>query len=237
LTDLKVLPIDFSSLMVGIITVKTRGTLGASFFLIRKLGKNSLKKHKTKFFFMAEETKFFVKFFRVIRNKKVAEYVPSGATMLDIGCGSDYYLLREVSRKIRNGIGIDIAVRNRKENNITIRKAKISEKLLFKSGTFDVATMIAFIEHLDKPEKMISEVRRVLKKGGIIIITTPMGRAKPFWELLVNLGLTEEKTTEDHKQYFSPERIEGLLVKNGFDIDVSENFEFGMNYIAVGKKK
>src|SRR3989338_7080057 len=136
-----------------------------------------------------KKTKFFVKFFRVIRNKKVAEYVPSGAAMLDVGCGSDYYLLRAVKDKIKSGIGIDIAVNDRKDGNITIRRARVDEKLPFTSGTFDVATMIAFIEHLEKPEKVLSEVDRVLKKDGTIIITTPMGRAKPFWETLVKLGL------------------------------------------------
>ena len=184
-----------------------------------------------------KKTKFFVKFFRVIRNKKVAEYVPSGAAMLDVGCGSDYYLLRAVKDKIKSGIGIDIAVNDRKDGNITIRRARVDEKLPFKSGTFDVATMIAFIEHLEKPEKVLTEVRRVLKKNGTIIITTPMGRAKPFWETLVKLGLTEEKTTEDHKHYFTPKEIEKLLGKNGFSITVSENFEAGMNYIAVGRKR
>lgn len=187
---------------------------------------------------MAEDdVKFFVKFFRVIRNKRVAEHVPQGATMLDIGCGSDYYLLKEVKDKIKSGVGMDIVVKNRRHGNITIRKTKIDEKLPFKPNSFDVATMIAFIEHLDKPEKVLAEVRRVLKKDGKIIITTPMGRAKPFWETLVKLGLTEEKTTEDHKHYFTPKEIEGLLKRNGFAVDVSENFELGMNYIAVGRKK
>ncbi|MBI4174026.1 MAG: class I SAM-dependent methyltransferase [Candidatus Aenigmarchaeota archaeon] len=186
---------------------------------------------------MPRKTKFFVKFFRVVRNKKVAEHIPESAAMLDVGCGSDFYLLQSVGRKIRTGTGIDIAVRNLKKDNITIRKMKLDDRLPFKSGSFDVVTMIAFIEHLDKPKEMISEVRRVLRNGGRLIITTPMGRARPFWEALVKLGLTEEKTTEDHKHYFTPKEIESLLTKNGFKIIVSENFEAGMNYIAVGQKK
>lgn len=181
--------------------------------------------------------KFFVKLFRVIRNKKVAEYIPKGATMLDVGCGSDFYLLESVSRKIKSGTGIDMAVRSWKKGNIETRKMNINAKLPFKPGSFDAVTMIAFIEHLEKPEKILAECKRVLKRGGRIVITTPMQQAKPFWEMLVNLGLTEEKTTEDHKCYFTPGEIEALLKKNGFKIIVSENFEAGMNYIAVGQKK
>lgn len=181
-------------------------------------------------------TKFFVKFFRVIRNKKVAKYVPEDADVLDIGCGSDYYLLSSLKRRIKSGTGIDMAVRSKKDGNITVRKMPIGTKLPFKTGTFDAVTMIAFIEHIDKPDKILSECNRVLRKGGTIIITTPMKQAKPFWELLVNLGLTEEKTTEDHKQYFSKELIEKMFKKNGFRVLVSKKFEAGMNYIAVAKK-
>ena len=181
--------------------------------------------------------KFFVKFFRVIRNKKVMKYVPSSTDILDIGCGDDFYLLSSLKDKIKNGIGVDIAVKNMKSGNITIKKIRIGQKLPFRDMSFDVTTMIAFIEHLDKPEKVLADCRRVLRKHGIIIITTPMARARPFWELLVKLGLTEEKTSEGHKQYFSPVTVERLLRKCGFEVMISKKFELGMNYIAVGRKK
>ncbi len=181
-------------------------------------------------------TKIFVKIFRVIRNKKVMNYIPKNSEVLDVGCGRDFYLLDEVKDKIKSGVGIDIAVKNLKKDNITIKKTLIFDKLPFRPGSFDVVTMIAFIEHIDKPVKILYECNRVLRKSGIIIITTPMSRAKPFWELLVNFGFTEEKTTKDHKRYFTLEEIEKLLKSTGFRILISKKFEFGMNYIAVGKK-
>ena len=180
--------------------------------------------------------KFFVWFFRVIRNKKVMGYIPKNADVLDIGCGIDFYLLRVVKDKIKSGVGIDMAVRNFTDGKLTIKKTKVTGKLSFRSGSFNTVTMIAFIEHITKPEKMLKECNRVLKKGGIIIITTPMSRARAFWETLVNLGLTEEKNTKEHVHYFSPGEIERLLRSTGFRVIISKNFEFGMNYIAVGKK-
>lgn len=180
--------------------------------------------------------KFFVWFFRVLRNKKVAKHVPDNSVLLDVGCGSDYYLLRSVRDRIKKGVGLDIAVRNYSDGKLTIKKARLGGKLPFKSSSFGAVTMIAFIEHIDRPEQMLRECNRVLRKGGSIIITTPMQGAKPFWEMLVKLGLTEEKSTEEHKHYFSPEEIEGLLKKTGFKVSVSGKFELGMNYIAVGRK-
>ncbi|HLC76884.1 MAG TPA: class I SAM-dependent methyltransferase [archaeon] len=180
--------------------------------------------------------KFFVWFFRVIRNKKVMKHIPDGVRMLDIGCGSDFYLLRGVSGRIKSGTGMDIAVKNHTEKNLTIRKARIGGRLPFKSGSFDTVTMIAFIEHITNPGKMLKECNRVLEKGGKIIITTPMPRARVFWEALVGMGMTEEKTTKEHVHYFSPEEIEKLLKDAGFRVLLSKKFEFGMNYMAVGKK-
>lgn len=180
--------------------------------------------------------KFFVWLFRVLRNKKVAKYIPDNSVMLDIGCGSDFYLLNKVKRRIKHGTGLDIAVRNYSDGKLTIRKARLGGRLPCKSGSFDVVTMIAFIEHIDKPESMLRECNRALKKGGPIVITTPMQRARVFWETLVKLGLTEEKSTKEHKHYFTPEEIERLLKRTGFRVAVSRKFQFGMNYIAVGKK-
>ena len=180
--------------------------------------------------------KFFVWFFRVVRNKKVMNHVPRGSTVLDIGCGSDFYLLRGIKDKIKSGVGLDLAVKNYSDDKLIIKKSRLHYQLSFKSGSFSAVTMIAFIEHITEPGKMLKECNRVLKKNGIVVITTPMARARLFWETLVNLGLTEEKSTKEHVHYFSPEEIEKLLKSAGFKVTVSKKFEFGMNYIAVGKK-
>ena len=181
-------------------------------------------------------TKFLVWVFRVIRNKKVANYIPKDSIILDVGCGDDFYLLRKTKNKIKSGVGIDTTAKNYSDEKITIKKLKLYNKLPFKSGSFDVVTMIAFIEHITEPSKMLKECNRVLKNNGILIITTPMSRARVFWETLVNLGFTEEKSTKEHVHYFSPEEIEKLLKQTGFRVVTSKNFEFGMNYIATGKK-
>ncbi len=181
-------------------------------------------------------TKFFVWFFRVIRNKKVMKHIRDNSELLDLGCGGDFYLLRQVKNRIMSGTGIDTAVKNYSSDRITIKNLKLAGKLPFKSKSFDTITMIAFIEHIKNPGKILKECNRVLKNKGIIIITTPLSKARPFWEMLVNLGLTEEKNTKEHVHYFSPEEVESLLRDAGFRIKVSKKFEFGMNYIAVGEK-
>ncbi len=46
-------------------------------------------------------------------------------------------------------------------------------RLGFSDCTFDVVTSIEVIEHLPKPEQYISEIRRVLKDQGVLVLSTP----------------------------------------------------------------
>lgn len=47
------------------------------------------------------------------------------------------------------------------------------KKLPFKNGVFDAVLIESVLEHIDEPEKVITESYRVLKKGGAIYISIP----------------------------------------------------------------
>lgn len=48
------------------------------------------------------------------------------------------------------------------------------ENMTFKDEMFDIFITQDVLEHVNRPEKVFSEIARVLKKGGIHIFTTPM---------------------------------------------------------------
>ncbi len=54
------------------------------------------------------------------------------------------------------------------------------EQLPFKSQAFDVALMIEVIEHIPQDREALAEVQRVLKPGGILLLTTPNGETFPL---------------------------------------------------------
>lgn len=180
-----------------------------------------------------------IKPLRFIRVRKALRYIPKKARVLDVGCG-DGYLLMKIRDRIEFGIGVDERVRSQKTGNIEIKKISVKDKLPFQDSFFDVATMTAFIEHVDEPDKILKDMNRVLKKNGLCIITTPTRKARPIWEFLVRVGLSDEEADEEgvhaHKRYFTPNDLKSLLEKANFRQIFSSEFEFGMNYIAVGKK-
>jgi SAM-dependent methyltransferase len=51
--------------------------------------------------------------------------------------------------------------------------------LPFGNESFDMALCIEVIEHIDDDEKAVSEICRVLKKGGVALFTTPNGEVVP----------------------------------------------------------
>lgn len=58
----------------------------------------------------------------------------------------------------------------------------------FRAASFDAVIAAAIIEHLPDPAGMLRESARVLKPGGILVLTTP----HPFWERLAGrLGMIE----------------------------------------------
>lgn len=94
--------------------------------------------------------------------------------ILDAGCGNGNYLIDENRIRLQWAIGID-ASQEAVQKNICLDEIKICnlEQLPFADATFDVVTSLWVMEHLENPQKVLTEIYRVLKKGGIFMFATP----------------------------------------------------------------
>lgn len=98
--------------------------------------------------------------------------------ILDVGCGQKPY--RNIFRNCREYIGIDFKHFS-VNKEFEFRKPDIyfsgdyltTHKLPFKDETYDHAVSFQVLEHHKKPDVMISEIFRVVKKGGYVLITVP----------------------------------------------------------------
>jgi ubiquinone/menaquinone biosynthesis C-methylase UbiE len=111
----------------------------------------------------------------VFPGRELTQRLKSGKKVLDIGCGagkvSDYLF-----KKGYSVTGIDINIKALKEarkinKNINYKKADITSKIPFASGTFDaVVVPYVFTSIISKEEQKIGakEIKRVLKKGGYL---------------------------------------------------------------------
>ena len=100
-------------------------------------------------------------------------------SVLDIGCGTgygDHYLMTQGAHSV-SGIdksvdAIGYAKKKYPEENLHFRVMDAQE-LSHPDNSFDVVVSSENLEHLEDPEKNLSEIRRVLKEGGLLLLGTP----------------------------------------------------------------
>jgi len=142
--------------------------------------------------------------------------------ILDIGT-ADGLMLGEIKKAYNEAecLGIEYSqelIDTNKNEAITIIRGD-AQSLPFNNNIFDIVTAAAIIEHVESPEKMISEAFRVLKNNGLIIITTPN---PSFEKIATGLGLL----TDDHNTTFDIKGLKNILVKNNFKILETKKFMF-----------
>ncbi len=98
--------------------------------------------------------------------------------VLDAACGEGYgsHLLSENAVEV---IGLDIdeksiehAKNKYKKNNLTFIEGSCSQ-LPFDDSCFDMVISFETLEHLEQQQEMLAEFKRVLRKDGVLIISTP----------------------------------------------------------------
>ena len=175
---------------------------------------------------------------RKIRIGKIKKYVPKKCILCDIGCGFNAKFLLDISDYVSEGYGFDKKIDNKWINNIHIQNAEITGNIPLEDEFCDCVTLLAVLEHLNNSTKVLSECYRILKFGGILILTTPSPFSKPILEFLsFKLKIVSPVEIADHKHYYSKKELVKILRDIGFNnIDV-HSFEFGLNNLAVAFKE
>ncbi|MBT4540731.1 class I SAM-dependent methyltransferase [Candidatus Woesearchaeota archaeon] len=142
-------------------------------------------------------------------DKIAFKYMKKCRNILDVGCGIGRFI--SLSPKRISGIDhSDDSIRICKKKGYNVTKANV-KNLPFDSGSFDGVHSSHVIEHL-YPEyayEMLTELVRVLKVGGIMVIRSPMlyegffddfTHVKPYHpKALFHYLITEEKTDQTTK--------------------------------------
>lgn len=96
--------------------------------------------------------------------------------VLDAGCG-DGGLAKLIKEKWKCDVyGADISRKGiilANNSGVKAKVANLSEKIPFSDNFFDLVIANEIIEHLINPDIFLEEIRRILKPGGSLILTTP----------------------------------------------------------------
>lgn len=139
--------------------------------------------------------------------------------VLDLG-SADGGTLLEMERALPAGTGFTgieyaagmVALANGQSPNIHVLQGDMAAlPAAIRDASFDAATALASLEHLEDPSVALTEAARALKRGGLMVATCP----EPFWDrLATRLGLLEDH----HESSVSERRMAGWMRQAGLDI-------------------
>lgn len=139
----------------------------------------------------------------------IYKYHPSRIdSILDIGT-AEGLMLSTIKKEFSETqcIGLEYSqelIEMNQDKNIKIIQGD-AQALPFRDNSFNIVVATAVIEHLNQPLKMLKEAHRVLKRGGIIILTTP----DPFWDKIGQKIDHQEKET--HIQAFNLKKLNRMF--------------------------
>lgn len=152
--------------------------------------------------------------------QKLANYLfnrydlKKGDNFLDVGCGRGEFLKGFVSRGV-NGYAVDQSSAARQYcPEADLRNSDIeNDGIPYPDNYFDVVYSKSVIEHFHYPERLVREMCRVLKPGGLAITLCPA------WEY--NYRIYFEDYT--HRTPFMLESLRDIQIIHGFE-DVQVEF-------------
>ena len=101
--------------------------------------------------------------------ERIADLVPAGARVLDLGCGNGALLAHLQQAKGCTGYGVEIADDNVlacAQRGVNVLQLNLEEGLaLFDDHSFDVVLQLQTLQHLRNTEKMLRETARVGRLG------------------------------------------------------------------------
>jgi ubiquinone/menaquinone biosynthesis C-methylase UbiE len=149
--------------------------------------------------------------------KKLIELCGTENKIIDIGCGSGFIakILNDNGNEVIGFDMLDSCINETRKKGVFCWKADAKD-LPIDNQCADIVIMSEVLEHLLETQEVLAEARRVLKKGGRIIITTP--NFCSFRDrILVMFGhLQAYSQHSDHIKFFNKERLVREFKQAGF---------------------
>lgn len=155
------------------------------------------------------------------------------STILDVGCASGWFL-SQLSRHFPKAkyYGIDVYSKAIIYGRKKYKKLKLIEadahSIPFSSQTFDLVVCAEVLEHVVKPEGVLREIKRVLRKNGLAVVEMDSGNIlfqfTWFWWTNLRNGVWRDS----HIHSFNSQKLEAMIRKTKFHVQSRKVFNYSM---------
>ena len=170
------------------------------------------------------------------RIAKARPYLARSARVLDVGC-ADGVLVRHLPPSVSQVVAIDPNLpRSFEADRCKFVSGRFPDNLT-DDGPFDAITMLAVLEHIpaDQQPRWASACARILKPGGVLIITAPSPVVDRILAFLKWMRLIDGMSLEEHYG-FEPSCVPSLFSGPNMKLVRAKRFQLGCNNLFVFEK-
>ena len=170
---------------------------------------------------------FYDELWQFHRKKVVLKLMPKNKRVLDVGCYDGFYMssIKDLGNEV---FGIDAssdAIYKAKSKGLNVSVGDLEDKWKVKDESFDVVFTGETLEHIVDTDFFILEAKRVLKRGGSLILATP-NLATFSKRIMLMLGknpwqeasFTFPQGAAGHIREFTPDLLRDFIKSKGFDL-------------------
>jgi 2-polyprenyl-3-methyl-5-hydroxy-6-metoxy-1,4-benzoquinol methylase len=172
------------------------------------------------------------------RQSAVANFMDGD--VLDLGCGLG--LMTKYLKPGQHYTGVEVSSQfiQYLTNHYPLfdfHRCNLDEEDLNLDRRFDTIIMVAVIEHLKNPERLLQQIPKHLKPNGKFVLTTPTPFGNKIHRLGAPLNLFSHEAMEEHVTIFDHARLQQAFSENSLELVYYQTFLWGGNQLGIGKDK
>jgi SAM-dependent methyltransferase len=157
---------------------------------------------------------------RLLEIARRLDSAPARLRLLDVGCSRGHFLeaaraLGFAAEGVEPAAGVAAEAR---AAGLEVHTGRLEEQR-FPDGRFDAVTLFEVIEHLPEPRPLLAECRRILRPGGILLLST--GNAASWTARAMGARWDYFRLERDpgHVSFYNPRSIALLARRCGFELE------------------
>jgi 2-polyprenyl-3-methyl-5-hydroxy-6-metoxy-1,4-benzoquinol methylase len=154
--------------------------------------------------------------------------------ILDVGCGIGYFL--EVSKgrgwEVYGTEYTDEAIQICTSKGINMEKGVLDPKN-YRSEQFDIITSFEVIEHINNPVNELTNFHALLRKGGLVYLTTPNFNSLLRYRLKSAYNVI---CYPEHLSYYTPKTLKKIFTSAGFKTKKIQSTGISLTRLKTSKR-